>query len=278
MSVSSEPRFVDATLSYFSPPEDGSKPWSSINPDPTTGERASNWKYKTHAVKIENLRGRADATLDKNGFQFFHHPAKHTSFANDEEIKREYYPESIQLLKQLTGASRVVLFDHSELSQTKCVDRGNVYIILCVAIRRRRPGVTDAPDKRQPVAQVHVDQTTASAVARVQRHLPPEEVDGLLQRRFQIVNLWRPMHHVAYDWPLALCDFNSVDRDRDLVPQTLKYPDRNGETYAVQWNEGHRWKHMRGMTPEEVVLIKWYDLPFVLSAPASDLVLPTAFC
>jgi len=42
------------------------------------------------------------------------------------------------------------------------------------------------------------------------------------------------MHHVAYDWPLALCDFNSVDRDRDLVPQTLKYPDRNGETYAVQ--------------------------------------------
>ncbi len=114
MTVSSEPHFVDTTLRYFTPPADGSKAWSNINVDPTTGERASNWEYRTHAVKVENLRGRTDATLDKNGFQFFHHPAKHTSFENDEEIKREYYPESIELLKQLTGASRVVLFDHSE--------------------------------------------------------------------------------------------------------------------------------------------------------------------
>ncbi|KAH8981981.1 hypothetical protein EDB92DRAFT_1952743 [Lactarius akahatsu] len=221
MTDSSEPRFVDTTLRYFTAPTDGSKAWSNINADPTTGERASNWEYTAHAVKIENLRlrGRAEVTLDKNGFQFFHHPAKHTSFANDEEILREYYPESIELLKQLTGASRVVLFDHT--------------------IRRRRPGVVDTPQARQPVPGVHVDQTTASAIARVQRHLPPEDVEGLLQRRFQIINL--------------------VDRSRDLVPHTLKYPDRDGETYGVQWNENHRWKYVRGLTPEEGVLIKCFD-------------------
>jgi hypothetical protein len=240
MTVSSEPHFVDTTLRYFTPPADGSKAWSNINVDPITGERASNWEYKTHTVKVENLRGRNDATLDKNGFQFFHHPAKHTSFENDEEIERDYYPESIELLKQLTGASRVVLFDHT--------------------IRRRRPEVTnDTPQNRGPVSSVHVDQTTASAVARVWRHLPSEDVEGLLERRFQIVNLWRPIHHVALDWPLALCDFNSVDRSRDLVPHTLKYPDRDGETYGVQWNESHRWKYVRGMTPEEGVLIKCFD-------------------
>ncbi|KAH9011846.1 hypothetical protein EDB85DRAFT_1839788, partial [Lactarius pseudohatsudake] len=59
--------------------------------------------------------------------------------------------------------------------------------------------------------------------------------------------------------PLALCDFSSIDRSRDLVPQTLKYPDRDGETYGVQWNENHRWKYVRGMTPEEGVLIKCFD-------------------
>ncbi|KAH9172917.1 hypothetical protein EDB89DRAFT_2069369 [Lactarius sanguifluus] len=240
MTDSSEPRFVDTTLRYFTPPTDGSKAWSNINADTTTGERASNWEYTAHAVKVENLRGRAEATIDKNGFQFFHHPAKHTSFANDEEVLREYYPESIALLKQLTGANRVVLFDHT--------------------IRRRRPGVVDTPQARQPVPGVHVDQTTASAIARVQRHLPPEDVEGLLQRRFQIINLWRPIHHAAYDWPLALCDFNSVDQSRDLVPHTLKYPDRDGETYGVQWNENHRWKYVRGMTPEEGVLIKCFNL------------------
>jgi hypothetical protein len=97
------------------------------------------------------------------------------------------------------------------------------------AIRRRRPGVANnTPQLRGPVSSVHVDQTTASAVARVRRHLPSEDVEGLLQRRFQIVNLWRPIHHIALDWPLALCDFNSVDRSRDLVPHTLKFPDRDG--------------------------------------------------
>ncbi|KAH9065044.1 hypothetical protein EDB87DRAFT_1187285 [Lactarius vividus] len=239
MTDSGQPRFVDTTLRYFTPPADGSKPWSNINVDPTTGERASNWEYTTHAVKVENLRGRDEATLDKNGFQFFHHPANHTSFVNDEEILREYYPESTELIKQLTGASRVVLFDHT--------------------VRRRRPDDIDTPQARQPVPAVHVDQTTESAVARVQRHLPPEDIEGLLQRRFQIINLWRPIHHAAYDWPLALCDCNSIDRSRDLVPQTLKYPDRDGETYSVMWNENHRWKYLRGMTPEEGVLIKCFD-------------------
>ncbi|KAH8999714.1 hypothetical protein EDB92DRAFT_1790171 [Lactarius akahatsu] len=239
MTDSSEPRFVDTTLEYFTPPADGSKPWTSINVDPTTGERASNWEYATHAVKVENLRGRAEATLDKNGFQFFHHPAKHTSFANDEEILREYYPESTELIKQLTGASRVVLFDHT--------------------VRRRHPDVPDTPQARQPVPAVHIDQTNESAVTRVQRHLPPDDVEALLQGRFQIINLWRPIHHAAYDWPLALCDCNSIDRSRDLVSTTLKYPDHDGETYSVVWNESHRWKYVRGLTPEEGVLIKCFD-------------------
>ncbi|KAI0297529.1 hypothetical protein B0F90DRAFT_1634094 [Multifurca ochricompacta] len=241
MPVLSDPHFVDTTLRYFTPPADGSKAWTSTNADPTTGKRASNWEYQTHPVKVENVRGReSEYSLDKNGFQYFHHPSQHTSFSNDEEIEREYYPESIELLKQLTGASRVVLFDHT--------------------IRRRRPGdLIDTPEKRQPVSAVHVDQTTASAIARVHRHLPPEDAPSLLEKRFQIINLWRPIHHPAYDWPLTLCDYNTVDRKRDLIPNTLKYPDREGETYGVQWNEAHQWKYVRGMTPEEGVLIKCFD-------------------
>ncbi|KAI0264976.1 hypothetical protein BC834DRAFT_881409 [Gloeopeniophorella convolvens] len=241
MPVSNEPRFVDTTLLYFTPPADGSKAWSNINADPVTGKRAANWEYQGHPVRIENLRGHeGEVSLDKNGFQYFNHPAQHTSFANDEEVEAEYYPESIELLKQLTGASRVVIFDHT--------------------IRRRRPGeVADTPQKRQPVAGVHVDQTPASAAARVHRHLPAADAPGLLERRFQIINLWRPISHVAHDWPLALCDFRSVDTTGDLAPHTLRYPERDGETFGVKWNDAHSWKYLRGMTPEEGVLIKCYD-------------------
>ena len=36
------------------------------------------------------------------------------AFEDDAALEKEYYPESIALIKELTGASRVVVFDHSE--------------------------------------------------------------------------------------------------------------------------------------------------------------------
>lgn len=127
-----------------------------------------------------------------------------------------------------------------------------------LAIRRRRPGqVDDSPQKRQPVPQVHVDQTPKSSVARVHRHLPASDAPELLKHRFQIINLWRPISVPAYDWPLALCDFRSIDAKNDLEPVTLRYPDRDGETFGVKYNPDHKWKYVKGLTPEEFVLIKW---------------------
>jgi len=232
---------VNTTLVYFVPPADGSKPYIHINADSASGERPKNYTQEPYDVDIENLRGKEDSVaLDTAGFQYFNAPAKYTSFSSDAEVEAEYYPESIELLKKLTGASRVVLFDHT--------------------IRRRRPGeVDDSPQKRQPVAGVHVDQTTASAIARVHRHLPPADAESLLKRRFQIINLWRPIRHVALDHPLTLCDYRTVDVKTDLVATDLKYPDRNGETFNVKYNPSHKWKYLRGMTPEEIVLIKCFD-------------------
>lgn len=105
---------VTANLIYFQLPADGSKPYTNINADPSTGVREKNWVSEPHDVEIENVRGKEDTlTLDTTGFQYFRRPATHTTFTDDEEIEREYYPESIELVKELTGASRVVPFDHS---------------------------------------------------------------------------------------------------------------------------------------------------------------------
>ncbi|KAI0946739.1 hypothetical protein AcW1_010116 [Taiwanofungus camphoratus] len=234
------PPTVSSNLIFYSPPKDGSPPYTLINADPATG-RIGNWEPDHHDVEIENLRGKErSATLDTNGFQFFQGSPDHTSFMDEEEIKRQYYPEGVELVKRLTGARRVVPFDHT--------------------IRRHHPGeIDDAPSKRQPVPQVHVDQTPQSAVARVHKHLPAADVQSLLDRRFQIINLWRPIDHPALDWPLALCDYTSIDRETDVVPITLKYPDRDGETYGVKYSPRQKWKYLRGMGPDEFVLIKCFD-------------------
>ncbi|KAG6376596.1 hypothetical protein JVT61DRAFT_1578 [Boletus reticuloceps] len=239
------------SLNYFLPPADGSQPYTNVNADSVTGERPQNWDKDPHVVDIENVRGSEDQyKLDNAGFQFGRQASKHTRFLNDKEIEAEYYPECVELIKKLTGASSVVIFDQSELS---------LFSFGWRSIRCRRPGeADDSPQKRQPVSLVHGDQTTASSIARVHRHLP-SEAPALLKRRFQILNLWRPISNAALEWPLALCDYRSVDVNKDLVPVALIYPNHEGETFGVKFNEAHRWKFMRDMETDEFVLFKNFD-------------------
>ncbi|KAF9047036.1 hypothetical protein BDZ89DRAFT_1127103 [Hymenopellis radicata] len=191
---------------------------------------------------IENVRGKEDCvSLDKSGFQFYSNcPSQVSSFDSEEEVTKVYYPEVINYFKTLTGASRVVIFDHT--------------------IRRCRPGVADdSPDKRQPVLNAHVDQTPKSSVNRVKQNLPADEAEELLKKRFQVVNLWRPISHVATDPPLALCDYRSVNPSEDVVPIALIYPNMEGETYGVKYNPGYQWKYLRGMSTDEIILLKCFD-------------------
>jgi len=254
---------VPSDLHYFTPPSDGSKAYFHINADPATGINKKNFEYVIKSRNIENVRGSEDSyTLNSAGFQFFKEPTQLSAddFASDGIIKEKYYTEQAEVIKRVTGASKVIIFDHT--------------------IRRNFSELRDdTPDTRVPVPYVHVDQTPAATVARIHRHLPSSEVAGRLSKRYQIINLWRPIRNVALDRPLALCDFRSVDIQRDCVPQTLVYPDREGETWAVKYHEGHRWKYLKGMTPDEFVLIKCGDSikdgSVALCTPHSAFVDPT---
>jgi hypothetical protein len=100
------------------------------------------------------------------------------------------------------------------------------------------------PRKRQPVSLVHIDQTTGARFARA---------------AISDYQLWRPILHAALDCSLALHDFRSMEV-KDLIPITLVYPDREGDTYCVKFDEAHEWKYMRGMEPDGFVLVKWHAI------------------
>ncbi len=252
------------TLNYGVPPTDGERAAVDFtgSPDPVTGEFKKNFGSEERTAVIENIRGKEDSvSLDTTGFQFYKQASKLSAEAFDDEtiIKTQYYPESVDLIKKLTGASRVEIFDHSQSLLSYMLSlRVELTTLIFTALRRRRPGERqNQAGKRQPVSQVHVDQTTPASIARVHRHLPAAEVPKLLENRFQIINLWRPIEHPAWDWPLALCDYRSVDVEKDVFPVSFVFADREGQTFGVTYNENHKWKYLRGMTPEELVLIKW---------------------
>jgi hypothetical protein len=85
-----------------------------------------------------------------------------------------------------------------------------------------------------------------------------EEAETVLQRRFSIVNLWRPIRGPLRDAPLAVCDAESVTPG-DLVAADLVYHNRTGENYLMTYRPGHRWFYVPQMRADEVLLLKCYD-------------------
>jgi hypothetical protein len=59
--------------------------------------------------------------------------------------------------------------------------------------------------------------------------------------------------------PLAVADYRFIDPDRDLIATRHIYADREGATFSVNYNPGHRWYYLSDQTPDEVTLIKCFD-------------------
>ena len=106
------PVSTTADLCYAIEPDGGVRAYQHVKADPITRQRQNNVGREQKSVVIENIRGKEDTvSLDTAGFQFYKHTSKLTTFDDDDEIRRVYYPESIELIKKLTGASRVEIFN-----------------------------------------------------------------------------------------------------------------------------------------------------------------------
>jgi hypothetical protein len=235
----------------------GERPWAKVDGPGT------NFAQAWHQREVLNLRGREhEFNTDNAGFAIYKYPANETLFTDDAAVREGYYQEVETLLREkLQGIKKVVIFDHT--------------------IRRR-----DKNASRQPVQQVHVDQTPGAAEARVRRHLSPEEADQLVKGRYQIINVWRPIENPASDHPLAVIDWRTTSPS-DFIPTALLYPKRadsldlddrgkervpdpqsytstegyevKGETMAVAPNDNHKFYYQKDMTPDEVLMLKCFD-------------------
>jgi hypothetical protein len=159
---------VNARLAYLA--EATPKPVNYAY-DPPTGVPRRSGKYVEQSVVVRNGRGILNKfSLDSNGFVLREYETAVKDFYDPDEVKSVYYPEVERLLKRVTGAERVVIFDH---------------IV-------RNPLLAERGEKgaRAPAKFVHNDYTFKSAPRRV-RDLLPEEADRLLKNRFAEINVWR---------------------------------------------------------------------------------------
>jgi hypothetical protein len=161
-------RWVEAPVTYLA---DLSIKPVTHNPPQGTGAPRRDGNYRRFPVRIHDARARAAApSLDREGFALVRHDTAVTDFFDDAQIQAVYHAEMERLIKQATGATRVVVFDHTIRVADRAVERG----------------------VRAPVPTVHNDYTETSGPQRV-RELLGAEADDLLTRRFAEYNVWRPI-------------------------------------------------------------------------------------
>jgi hypothetical protein len=228
---------VEAALNYTH--DSGVRP-VNYTYDPPPGVARNSGEVDARTVRIRDARHLDGFGLDRSGFELISHRSTlvdWAAFQDPERVKAVDYPQVAAALRARTGAEKVVIFDHT--LRDSSAEPGRAAL-------------------REPVRRVHDDQTLRSAPERVSRHLSPEEAAWRLQRRFAIMNFWRPVGARVLRTPLALCDARSID-PADLIASDLIYPDWTGETYALAFNPRHRWYWYSAQTPAEATLIKIYD-------------------
>jgi len=199
--------------------------------------RRNSGAHERRPMRIENGRLAGTFSLEVNGFEFVRHETKMRDFFDAGELKEVYYPEVEALIRKVSGASRVVVFDHT--------------------LRSGDEAEREAKLVREPVFNVHNDYTERSGPQRV-RELLPDEAGELLRRRFAIVQVWRAIDRAIEANPLAIADARSLV-PRDLIACERRYPHRVGETYRILHNPGHRWFYFPQMRRDEALVFKVFD-------------------
>jgi hypothetical protein len=226
---------IQATVNYIV--NNGTKLFTYTG-EPGSNDRRNGGETDTRQVVMHNGRPIADQlVLDRDGFRFVPHDTKVKDFFDEDEIRQTYYPEMEELIKAESGASRVVVFDHT--------------------LRTADDALRESKKIREVVRRAHNDYTEWSGPQRVRDFLP-DEADDLLSRRFAIIQVWRPIRHPVETFPLAICDARSVSPDDFAISERI-YPNRVGQTYAVTYNPAHQWYWFPRMRRDEALVFKVYD-------------------
>lgn len=189
-------------------------------------------------MRIRNGRPRVgELDFDRDGFVLVHHDTRVADFFDQARLPATYYPEVEALVKRVSGARRVVVFDHT--------------------LRSGDEAEREARKIREPILLVHNDYTEWSGPQRV-RELLPDEADALLQHRFAIIQVWRAIAQPIQANPLAIAGARSL-APADLIAAERRYPHRVGEIYRVAYNPDHAWFYFPRMRRDEALVFKVYD-------------------
>ncbi|KAI0455778.1 S-adenosyl-L-methionine-dependent methyltransferase [Xylaria acuta] len=232
------------------------EPWNAAKGNPyirmnaPPGFDRTNFEWRSYPVTLTDARPMKETfALDIHGFAYFEDVISQDIIdalrRSDSESEKNMYCKHVeQFVREMTGAPRVIVFDHT--------------------LRKRRPelGQTQNTDgKEQPATMVHCDQSEKGALRRLKMNIGDDEsVEDLLKGRAQMINVWRPLNGPVRDWPLGTMDYQTAEAS-DMYPCDLlrnEYEER-GQTATFIYRDEHEWFYLDQQLNSEVTVIKIWD-------------------
>ena len=246
-----------------------------------------------HDIGPEIFRDSAPFSLETHAFtavkhkSILHSPAyTKQSFFSEGTISEIYNPEVISLVKFVTGAKDVLIITNS-LRSKEVVPRAKDTKVPPVANVSRwdmkKPmisGLGDQNSRLTPVRSVHIDYTPESARIILRNFNPAvwEAAKDIIEaeddaaasgaeykgRRYAFLSIWRPLRTVTRD-PLAVCDPNTIDPERDLVYHPFKRPSLKGDYLAGPTflngtrAQSQKWYWIKEQKEDEVYFLQFFD-------------------
>ena len=196
-------------------------------------------QYRLHEMSIRNGRPLRDTfRLDVHGFAFVDHATRVNDFLDEQERSRVYDPEVEALIKKVSGASEVVVFDHT--------------------VRASDEEMQKSSGIRPTVKSVHNDYTEASAPRRLREIVGDAGAERRFRKRWAIIQVWRPIRGTVLIDPLAICDGRSIPH-QGFIRVERRYPYRTGEVYHIAHNPAHEWYYFPRMERDEALVFKVFD-------------------
>lgn len=228
------------------------------------GREVNTGEYRAYPATIRDARPRhADFTLASHGFTLLQHCSAVRDFLDKDEVEATYPGEVAAAIRQLTGADRVHTL--SWMVRTS----GDLS-----AHRREQVGYRHYGGVQPPASEAHCDSSPDRVDAMAKRYYQQRFPDAPPYRRFLYSSFWRTFSPPPQDYPLALCDGNSVG-DEEGVPNTLhvvdRIPERDemlrpmpDEDQAIaaaifHHNPLHRWWYFSNMNRDEALLLVFHD-------------------
>lgn len=183
------------------------------------------------------------ASLDTLGFEIhrLETAMEYGDFHDDEKIENTYCRELEKYFVEALSAKYVRALDYQ--------------------VRRKSPEFPyfggKLPPRPQPSLMTHVD-VTPEAAKTIVSELYGDIAPSILQSRYQVITVWKPLRPPVRDWPLAVCDATSVNK-KDLIPTDIIYPAYIAENCMVHYNVKQKWYWIPDQKSDELLVFKAVD-------------------